>query len=467
MSKIFGKASKAKKKKAIGSSDISRRFLFANIFAVLCAIILFVFLLLIENRVIGNRYTGQDYVLESTLQEVEQLQKYIFENELTTEDIDEIDQWVFNRRNVFLIIYDNGKVIYDSTYGLDRPKEADEENDVMLPTRYHPKYSLEFLDKTVSCDFLTFLNMRARFIYGTFQFAICCLLVLAIVIFNFYKITSYYKTLEEDARKIEGGDLNHKITIKGHSRLSALADAMERMRVSIIERHEKERELIESSHNLVRSMSHDLRTPLTILIGYLEILSGKKYKDEETRDIYIDKCKDKAYQIKYLSDRLFEYFLAFSTEEDTLHPLIYEKNVFSQLIEDYVFTLNEKEFDLNYSPDQGNNYFISMDIQLMRRVMDNVFSNITKYGDKEKPVDISVFNNGEELVFSFSNYRRKNLAEVESTNIGLSVSEKIISMHKGSLEIKKGSETFKVTVKLPIAETRSELENKELKEKGR
>lgn len=78
-----------------------------------------------------------------------------------------------------------------------------------------------------------------------------------------------------------------------------------------------------------------------------------------------------------------------------------------------------------------------------------------------------MFNNGEELVFSFSNYRRKNLAEVESTNIGLSVSEKIISMHKGSLEIKKGSETFKVTVKLPIAETRSELENKELKEKGR
>ncbi|MCD8239494.1 MAG: HAMP domain-containing histidine kinase [Clostridiales bacterium] len=469
MNKKLGKASKAKKKKAIGSSDINRRFLFANVFAVLCAIILFIFLLLIENRVIGKRYTGQDFVLETTLQEVEQLQKYIFENDLTTKDMDEIDQWVFNRRNVFLIIYDGGRVIYDSTYGSEEPRETsgENENDIILPTRYHPKYSLEFSDKTVSCDFVTFLNMRARFIYGTFQFAICCLLVLAIVIFNFYKITSYYKTLEEDARKIEGGDLNHKITIKGHSRLSALADAMERMRVSIIERHEKEKELIESSHNLVRSMSHDLRTPLTILIGYLEILSGKKYKDEETRDIYIDKCKDKAYQIKYLSDRLFEYFLAFSTEEDTLHPLIYEKNVFSQLIEDYVFTLNEKEFDLNYSPDQGNNYFISMDIQLMRRVMDNVFSNITKYGDKEKPVDISVSNNGEELVFSFSNYRRKNLAEVESTNIGLSVSEKIISMHKGSLEIKKGSETFKVTVKLPIAETRSELENKELKEKGR
>lgn len=448
------------KKKASSYGEISKSFLMINIFAVFCAIVLFIFLLLIENKVIGNRYKGQEHVLESTLTELDNLQRYIFENELTTSDIERIDNWVFNRRNVLLIIYDNDDVIYDSSLGSEKPEKITEADEgFRLPARYHPKYSLDFADKTVSCDIISFSDMRARFIYATLQFTLCFLLILVIILYNFYKMTNYYKILETDARKIENGDLNHRITIKGHGRLTALADAMERMRVSIIERHEKENELIESSHKLVRSMSHDLRTPLTILIGYLEILSGKKYKDEETRDVYIDKCRDKAYQIKYLSDRLFEYFLAFSTEEDALHPLIYDKNVFSELIEDYVFTLNEKEFDLNYSPDGGSDYYIAMDIQLIRRVMDNLFSNITKYGDKEKPVDINVFNNGQQLIFSFSNYKIKNPTEVVSTNIGLSVSEKIISMHKGSLEVKRDGERFKVIVKLPIAQNRAELEN--------
>ncbi|MCD8157485.1 MAG: HAMP domain-containing histidine kinase [Clostridiales bacterium] len=444
--------------------EIGKRMLMINVFAIMSAVLLFCFLFMIENKVIGDRFKAQEYVAENTIHEIGALQEFINEKQLTTKDIDEIDDWVYNRRNVMLIIYDEGKVIYDSTLGKGGQDGLEEENTKLIsgentPENFPHKYTLDFADKTVKIDFISFFDMRARFIYVTFQFCICFLLILIIVLFNVFKMANYYTTLEADARKIEEGDLNHNITVKGYGRLSSVASAMERMRVSIIERHEKENELIESSHNLVMSMSHDLRTPLTILIGYLEILSGKKYKDEETRDVYIDKCKEKAYQIKQLSDRLFEYFLAFSTNEEDLHTQIYDKNVFSELMEDYIFTLNENGFKLDYSKDSGKDYFIALDIQLMRRVMDNLFSNINKYADKDMSVNINVFNNGHQLIFSFSNYIRKNLAEVESTNIGLEVCKKIILRHKGNLDIFKEEGQFKVIIKLPVTRNRAELEN--------
>ncbi|MCD8089076.1 MAG: HAMP domain-containing histidine kinase [Clostridiales bacterium] len=470
------KTDKKGEKKSIASvfdkrdkyGEFGKRLIFINLAAVISAVMLFCFMFIIENKVIGDRFKAQEYVSKNTVHEVEDLQEYITAHSLTTKDIDEIDDWVYNKRNVLLIIYDGGRVIYDSTLGKGGREGLDsEENqgteEAPIPSSNHARYTLEFADKTVKIDFVSFFDMRARFIYVTLQFCICFLLVLVIVLFNAFKMANYYTTLEADARKIEEGDLNHNITVRGYGRLSSVASAMEQMRISIIERHEKENELIDSSHNLVMSMSHDLRTPLTILIGYLEILSGKKYKDDETRNLYIDKCKEKAYQIKQLSDRLFEYFLAFSTDEEDLHTQIYDKSVFSELMEDYVFTLNEKGFKLDYSMDSGKDYYIALDIQLMRRVMDNMFSNINKYADREMPVRISVSNNGHQLIFSFSNYIIKNLAKVESTNIGLSVCKKIISRHKGSLEVEKDEDKFKVIIKLPITRNRAELENEQNK----
>ena len=440
------------------NNEIGKWVLYVNLTAVLCAVVLFMFLNLIENRVLGDRYFAKEYVEKNTEKEVALFQEYIDDNDIESDDFKAIDEWVFSKRNVLLILYEGNEVIYDSSMGLDRSIKSGRSQTGFSPPLYHPRYTLRFADKSLEADFMSFLDMRARFKYAVFQFAVCFVLILTIILINVFKMTNYYKVLEEDARKIEEGDLDHKITVKGKGRLSALAGAMERMRVSILERHEKENELIESSHKLVMSMSHDLRTPLTVLIGYLEILSGKKYKSDEARDIYIDKSKEKAYRIKQLSDKLFEYFLAFSTEEDVLHTEVYDKSVFSELVEDYVFTLNEKEYDIRYSTDEGKNYYIALDIQLMRRVMDNIFSNITKYADKSKPVSINVFNDGKQLVFSFGNYSKEDMEEAESTNIGLTVCEKIITRHKGTLDIIKEKDTFKVVVRLPISRTEKGLQ---------
>ncbi len=425
------------------------------VFSVLCAFGLFFFLLLIENIVIGERYRNHDYVMDITRKEVESFQEYVSKNDIATTDIDKVDNWVNSRKNVLLIIYDNGSIVYDSAGGtessvIDRDKE-------LAPYGYHPRYTITFANKKADVDYIYFSDMRARFIYSQLQFLLCFLVMLTIILVSFVRFSLYYSVLEKDAGIIMNGDVNHRITVRKTSGLGVLAGLMEEMRASIVERHEKENSLIESGHHLIMTMSHDLRTPLTILIGYLEILTGKKYKNENAREMYTEKSLEKAYQIKQLSDKIFEYFLTFNMNDDALHKEIYNKNVFSELMEDYLFTLNEKHFKIEYSQDKGKDYFISMDIQYMRRVFDNIFSNITKYADKDKAVVINVFNNSRQLIFSFSNGIRQDRAQVESTNIGLTVCDKIISKHGGSLEKDISENEFKIIVKLPISRSKENL----------
>ncbi len=432
-----------------------RGYVAVIIFSLLCAMGLFCFLLLIENLVIGEKYRDHDYVLETTKKEVSSFQEYVTKNNIATTDIEKVDDWVNDRNNILLIIYDNGEVVYDSAWGteksiLDRDKD-------FSPSGYQPRFTVSFADKDAYVDCVYFADMRARFLYSQLQFLLCFLVMLAIILISFIRLTHYYSVLENDASIIMEGNVNHEITVKRGGGLGVLAGLMEEMRASIVKRYEKENALIESGHHLVMTMSHDLRTPLTILIGYLEILTGKKYKNEEAREMYTEKSLEKAYQIKQLSDKIFEYFLTFNMNDDVLHKEIYNKNVFSELMEDYLFTLSEKGFTLDYSQDKGKDYYISMDIQYIRRVFDNVFSNITKYADKEKPVVINVFNNSRQLIFSFTNGIKKNRAQVESTNIGLTVCDKIITKHGGKLELDKTDDKFKIIIKLPISRNKEDL----------
>ena len=82
-----------------------------------------------------------------------------------------------------------------------------------------------------------------------------------------------------------------------------------------MDRMNSERAAQEANNQLITSMSHDIRTPLTSLIGYLDIISGHKYKNEQELQKYIGSCSDKAVQLKDLSDKLFQYFLVYNNEE--------------------------------------------------------------------------------------------------------------------------------------------------------
>ena len=83
------------------------------------------------------------------------------------------------------------------------------------------------------------------------------------------------KTLESELRILEGGDLDYAITVQGQDELGELAQGVEDMRRAMVSRETEKRQMEEATNRLMTSVSHDLRTPLTALLGYLgKILEG-------------------------------------------------------------------------------------------------------------------------------------------------------------------------------------------------
>ncbi|MET1168065.1 histidine kinase dimerization/phospho-acceptor domain-containing protein, partial [Bacillus velezensis] len=146
-----------------------------------------------------------------------------------------------------------------------------------------------------------------------------------------------------------------------------------------------------ANRELITAISHDLRTPLTILLGYMDIIELNKYKTHEDLLQYIHNSREKAYQIKVLSDKLFEYFTVSSAaEEEEVEFEMYEgRALIDQLIDEQLVVLDD--IDVQVQTDAHHEEFLlEINLVAMRRVMDNIFSNIRKYADPGHPVHIQI-----------------------------------------------------------------------------
>lgn len=177
--------------------------------------------------------------------------------------------------------------------------------------------------------------------------------------------------LGKELEILKGGDLNYQITIRGNDELAALAGEMDSMRRAIRSRQEEEELAHLANRGIVTAMSHDLRTPLTALMGYLDILSieedpGKKQK-------YLSVCRDKACQIKSLSDKLFEYFLVYSSDQDELHAdEVNGAEFVGQIVEESLFDLENEGIEVARRAGEITCRLL-VDVDLMRRVFGNLF----------------------------------------------------------------------------------------------
>ncbi|MDE7219382.1 MAG: HAMP domain-containing protein, partial [Oscillospiraceae bacterium] len=111
--------------------------------------------------------------------------------------------------------------------------------------------------------------------------------------------------LSREAGVLMAGDLDHVIHVKGRDEISGLGEDIERLRRSVLARIEGEREAVGANSRLITSLSHDIRTPLTKLTGYLDILLYRKYETSEEHDAFLRLASEKAAQLKALTDQLF------------------------------------------------------------------------------------------------------------------------------------------------------------------
>lgn len=282
------------------------------------------------------------------------------------------------------------------------------------------------------------------------------LFLFVILIAYNHRIIARIMLLSKEVSLIEKGNLEQPIYYKGNDEIALLAKNADNMRNSIITRYKSEKEAWEANSELITSMSHDIRTPLTSLIGYLEILDSKSCHSEEQLDKYIKSCKEKSLQLKDLSDRLFQYFLVFGKEQILMQMETFDaKILLQQLFMEHVFDLGNLGFDVK-TEFVEQSCSITADLQYLRRLFDNLFSNVKKYAGKDEPVIVKSQADSSNLVIIISNEIRKDSEFLESTNIGLKTCQKIVEQMSGTFEMRKTRTNFNVRVTFPMESAREE-----------
>ena len=280
-------------------------------------------------------------------------------------------------------------------------------------------------------------------------FVLCSVMFIGIIIFYFGREISRLRRLTNQVMDIKNVDINGPITIKGQDEICMLAENIDTMRATIIEQLSREKEAWQANSDLVTAMAHDIRTPLTVMAGYLELMKNKEYSSQEELDEYIRISSEKAEQLRMMSDKMFRYFYVYSKSSDELKMETFQAAPFlDQMLGEYMVLLGENgyQFNLDISDKDAE---ISVDVQGMKRITDNVFTNIRKYSDKSKPIDVRVYVDARRVRIFFRNYISADSTKAESTHIGTLTCQKMAEEMNGSFVTSRKGKIYEATLTLP------------------
>ena len=224
---------------------------------------------------------------------------------------------------------------------------------------------------------------------------------------------------------------------------------MNNMRLAVISRMGAEQLAWQSNVELLTAISHDIRTPLTSLIGYLGLLSESDFSDSERARQFTDSAYGKAMELKSLTDELFRYFLVFGKSQpdmqlETLDGDLLWQQLMSEAeydLTDFGFKVRRMQFHKSCT--------VRADPMQLSRVVNNIVSNVKKYADSSRPVVmISELKSGV-LYLCVSNCIIADVPKTESSKIGLMTCRKLMEGMGGSFNIRADEQHFSVEFGLP------------------
>ncbi|MBU5674771.1 HAMP domain-containing protein [Paenibacillus sp. MSJ-6] len=270
--------------------------------------------------------------------------------------------------------------------------------------------------------------------------------------------------------EIAEGNLERKIPAQA-GELAKIADSINHMADRLNQSIEEERLAERSKNDLITGVSHDLRTPLTSILGFLEVIEEDRYKDETELRYYVDIAYEKAKDLKKLIDQLFEYTriqngLPLQKSELDLNGFL------GQLAEEFVPILDNSAMQCRVSAQQDT-AVIYADGDLLVRAFENLLSNAIQYGADGKFIDIEIsieepwarvkfINYGKEIPSSslphlFDRFYRVDSSRSKTsggTGLGLAIAKSIIDVHQGQVSVTSSPQSTAFEVLLPLATKR-------------
>ncbi len=273
----------------------------------------------------------------------------------------------------------------------------------------------------------------------------------------------YIGEINKGITTIANGDLKKRINIKYKNELSELAKSINIMTARLENEEHKKNEFI-------TNISHDLRTPLTTMLGYIKMIEEFKYEDEEELNKYIHMINKKGVYLKSLLDDFFTYSKLNSNDIKVKYSNI-DCNLFlQQIIEEEKINFIDKNLDLKLLGMEKKVY-INVDGELMVRAIYNLLSNALKYSkektevkvimdeetyNKKSYVTISVINTPKENISEEETeklferlYKRENERNSEGNGLGLTITKEIMNLNHGFIKAKVINDELKFKLGFP------------------
>lgn len=278
----------------------------------------------------------------------------------------------------------------------------------------------------------------------------------------------YISRISEAVQNISEGNLNTVIDVIGDDEFSSMAANLNHMAADIKKLMEKERESERTKNELITNVAHDLRTPLTSIIGYLELLAGNQQVPADMQNKYIEIAYGKSRRLQKLIEDLFGFTKLNCGKIAMYVGQIDIVKLLGQLVEEAYPNFVEKglSYDLQSNVPAK---IINADGNLLARLFDNLIGNAIKYGADGKRVLVKIHAEGETVTVSVTNYgyvipadelplifnkfyrvEQSRSSSTGGTGLGLAIAKEIVDMHGGTISVASDLNGTVFTVKLQV-----------------
>lgn len=274
--------------------------------------------------------------------------------------------------------------------------------------------------------------------------------------------SEYVKSICREVGRIAEDDENVLVEERGGDELEEISRSINRMSLELREKRERERELEKQRTELITNVSHDLRSPLTSIIGYVRLLKENGCRDEEKFREYIEVTDRRLEGLEKLVNELFELT---KLESPDIIPDLEEGDV-SGVVKQFGFEmgliLEQEGLTLRCELDEEP-FVMMLDYERFARVMQNLFANVMKYAVKGTEVvlgskvkgdsfEITLTNvtDGREIdtASMFNRFYKADAARTDTSGagLGLAIAKRIVELHGGKISAEAGDNTMTVKI---------------------
>lgn len=283
------------------------------------------------------------------------------------------------------------------------------------------------------------------------------------VLIYLFKRIGYFNRIIQHTNELAAGQMEQDLPHKGKSALAILAGNLNLLKhgVKTSKRAEAKSERLKTE--LITNVSHDLRTPLTSIITYTELLKSQEVTKED-QNAYLEIIDRKSKRLKVLIDDLFEVSKMASGNLELIKDKVDIVQLLQQAMAEYSETIKESSLTFRVAT-PNDPIFAHVDGQKMWRVFENLIGNVLKYSMDNTRVYISVTEENQKIVVSFKNVSKYELGgnfeelferfkrgdtsrHTEGSGLGLAIAKSIVDLHEGSMDIDVDGDLFKATIEL-------------------